>query len=167
MAAKKVMEEALMWRPPNCNLCCSPLWPGGVWPLTSHLLFILASFFWIAPRDTLLHCSIPLLQRKPFDFSFLSISILFFSAAFVCCFAMLDPMVTKTRRVHRPVTGPELQTLGAVTGWKDMNLNKNSSNSELFQAGYRVSLGCRLFRRNRFLPWLDLYHVPIGWCGLT
>jgi hypothetical protein len=78
MAAKKVMEEALMWRPPNCNLCCSPLWPGGVWPLTSHLLFILASFFWIAPRDTLLHCSIPLLQRKPFDFSFLSISILFF-----------------------------------------------------------------------------------------
>jgi hypothetical protein len=80
---------------------------------------------------------------------------------------MLDPMVTKTRRVHRLVTGPELQTLGAVTGWKDMNLNKNSSNSELFQAGYRVSLGCRLFRRNRFLPWLDLYHVPIGWCGLT
>lgn len=82
---------------------------------------------------------IPLLQRKPFDFSFLSISILFFSAAFVCCFAMLDPMVTKTRRVHRPVTGPELQTLGAVTGWKDMNLKKNSSNSELFKpvTGFR------------------------------
>jgi hypothetical protein len=121
---QSVLQSTLAWRGVASHQ--SPPFYLGIFLLDCSSRYTAALFYPTTTKKTLWFFF-------PFNFH------PFFSAAFVCCFAMLDPMVTKTRRVHRPVTGPELQTLGAVTGWKDMNLNKNSSNSELFKpvTGFR------------------------------
>jgi hypothetical protein len=70
---RKVMEEALLWRPPSCNLCSlSTLW----WGLRlTNLLYWHLSCFWKSLLYTE-HCSI-LLMENP-------ISLPIFSSCFHC-----------------------------------------------------------------------------------
>lgn len=70
---EKVMEEALMWRPPTCNLCCCPLCGGDGLSPTCYIC-IYPAFGRLTLNSG--HCSIPLME--------IPIGYLIFSSCFHC-----------------------------------------------------------------------------------